>query len=547
MRLGAVLRAGLVLLAVAGVGCERQPQKTAAGGSVAADTGSLRPVPLPDISHLATGVRTQVAQQHASMTRAVAQPGTAAADRMTAYADMGKLFMATELYAAAEPCFENARALAPADMRWPYYLGHVARLSNDPRTAATRFEQALTLQPDHVPTLVWLAEMHLARNEPERARPLLAKAQSLAPREAAVLYGLGRVALEARQYADAVRYLEGVLALAPEGSRAQYPLAMAYRGLGDTRQAEAHLRLRGEVDVQPADVLMSELAGLLTNTAAYETAGVQAMDAHRWPDAVGNLRKAAEQAPDNALIRLNLGTSLYMSSDADGALEQYKEAVRLSPSLAKAHFGIGVIMETRRRDTEAIAAFSHAVQGDPGFIEARFSLANALRRSGRVRESLPHYLEVIRASPSVSQASFGYAMGLVRLGRFQEARDRLERDVKTFPDQPGISHALARLLAAAPDDRVRDGARALRLMGELEKSQPRTLAMTETLAMALAEVGRFDEAARWQREALDAARSSGRADMAAHLADNLRLYEARRPCRTPWSDDDPVHHPEPSR
>ena len=423
----------------------------------------------------------------------------------------------------------------------------MARLSNDPARAAALFEQVLTLRPDHVPALVWLAEMHLAQSQPERAKPLLVKAQALAPREAAVLYGLGRVALEAREYAEAVKYLEASLAIVPGASRVQYPLAMAYRGLGNTRQAEAHLRLRGEVDLPPADALLSELGGLLMNTAAYETRGVQAMDARRWPDAVANLRKAVELAPDNALTRLNLGTSLYLSGDADGALEQYQAAVRLSPALARAHFGIGVIMETRRRDPEAISAFAAAVQHDPAFVEARFNLANALRRSGRVRESLPHYEEVLRASPAVSQASFGYAMGLVRLGRYQEARERLERDVKAFPDQPGLAHALARLLAAAPDDRVRDGARALKLVGELEKAQPPTLTLTETMAMALAEVGRFDEAGRLQREAVDAARRAGRADMVAHLSENLRLYEAQRPCRTPWRNDDPVHHPEPSQ
>ena len=26
----------------------------------------------------------------------------------------------------------------------------------------------------------------------------------------------------------------------------------------------------------------------------------------------------------------------------------------------------------------------------------------------------------------------------------------------------------------------------------------------------------------------------------------LALYEAGRPCRTPWASDDPVHHPQPS-
>jgi uncharacterized protein HemY len=79
----------------------------------------------------------------------------------------------------------------------------------------------------------------------------LLKAQSLAPREAAALYGLGRVALEERDFAGAVKQLEAALALVPSASRVQYPLAMAYRGLGNTQQAEAHLRLRGERTCRP--------------------------------------------------------------------------------------------------------------------------------------------------------------------------------------------------------------------------------------------------------------------------------------------------------
>jgi len=138
-------------------------------------------------------------------------------------------------------------------------------------------------------------------------------------------------------------------------------------------------------------------------------------------------------------------------------------------------------------------------------------------------------------------------MGLVRLGRYREARDRLERDVQSFPDQPGIAHALARLLAAAPDDQIRDGERAVRMVGELTKTQPRTPVLIETMAMALAEVGRFEEAVKRQSEAMEAARGAGRTDMAAQLAANLRLYQGRRPCRMPWTSDDPVHYPRPSQ
>ena len=198
------------------------------------------------------------------------------------------------------------------------------------------------------------------------------------------------------------------------------------------------------------------------------------------------------------------------------------------PSLARAHFGIGVLMETRGQDEAAIAAFTDAVTHDPGYLEARFSLANALRRNGRVEASLPHYAEVLRINPAVSQASFGYAMGLVRLGRYQEARDRLDRDVRAFPDQLGFAHALARLLSAAPDDRVRDGARADTIMTALLKNQ-QTPALAETMAMTQAELGRFSDAVRWQRTAIDLRAGPAVPEIMPRLSEMLRVVRKRTP------------------
>src|SRR6185436_12040951 len=187
----------------------------------------------------------------------------------------------------------------------------------------------------------------------------------LEPKESAALFRLGRANLDARDYAGAVKNLEAALALRPQASSIHYPLALAYRGLGDARSAEAHLRLRGNVDVPPADPLMQQVAGLLQNAAASEVRGAEALAKRQWPEAVTHLRKAIEIAPDNAFTRLNLGTALYQTGDATGALVQFQSAVRLSPDLAKAHYGIGIVTEAAGRDREAIEAFSAAVKSDP--------------------------------------------------------------------------------------------------------------------------------------------------------------------------------------
>ena len=60
---------------------------------------------------------------------------------------------------------------------------------------------------------------------------------------------------------------------------------------------------------------------------------------------------------------------------------------------------------------------------------------------------------------------------------------------------------------------------------------PVSLEMYETMAMALAEVGRYDEAANWQRQAMSAAEQNGRADVARVMANALALYEQGRPVR----------------
>jgi tetratricopeptide (TPR) repeat protein len=290
---------------------------------------------------------------------------------------------------------------------------------------------------------------------------------------------------------------------------------------------------------------MEQVAGLLQNASAYETRGAEAMGRRDWKTAIVNLQQAASLAPDNPVTHLNLGTALYISGDASAAADQFQTAIRLNPGLAKAHFGLGVLQQAKGRDAEAIDHFTAAVNADPSYTEARLQLADALRRQQRLDAALAEYSQIVKADPTVSQARFGYAMALVRLRRFRQAREALSAATAAFPDQPGFPHALARLLAAAPDDSVRDGQRALALLQPLVKTH-RGVTLSESLGMALAELGRFEEAVKWQENAIQEARQSGQPQLAERLNDNLQRYMQHVPCRTPWRDDDPVFFPKPS-
>jgi hypothetical protein len=96
---------------------------------------------------------------------------------------------------------------------------------------------------------------------------------------------------------------------------------------------------------------------------------------------------------------------------------------------------------------------------------------------------------------------------------------------------------VARLLAAAPDDQVRDGQRSLTHVQDLLRNQ-RTPDVGETMAMALAELGRYEEAIAIQRDLIAGGEKAGAQDVVRRLKDNLLRYERGEPCRTPWSEEE---------
>ena len=188
-----------------------------------------------------------------------------------------------------------------------------------------------------------------------------------------------------------MKYLEEALAHDPRASIIHYPLAMAYRGLGETEKADAHLRQRGHVDPALPDPMMSELNGSLHSAVAYERLGVNALDTREWAAAAAYFRKGVELAPDNPSVRHRLGTALFLNGDARAAMEQFEEVVRRSPEFAKARYSLGVLLMTSGRANEAVEQLAAAVKAEPNYVEARLRLAEALRRSGRPDESLPQY------------------------------------------------------------------------------------------------------------------------------------------------------------
>jgi len=532
------IRSSVVVLALAVAACSAKPPEPAQPAK-SARTYTLRKVTLPDLSHALPSVQQQLRDLYASLERKIGASSTPSDELALAYGQMGMLLMAAEYRGEAESALLDAQTFNPRDARWPYYLAQLSKIKGDTSKSADLFARALDLEPEDVPTLLSLGEARLDEGKPGEAEPLFTKALALQPMSVSAQYELGRVALAKQDYARAVSYLEKALMLDPQATVIHYPLAMAYRGLGDQTKAQAHLALRGTLQIKLDDPKMQRVDAMLNSAIGYEVSGADALDRGDWQAAVNSFRKGIEVAPKEPSLHHKLGTALALQGDGRGSVAQFEQAIALDPAFVRAHYSLGVVLASTGQTPAAIQHFNAALKVDAGYVEARLQLAHALRRSGQLEASLPHYAQIVKADARVPEARFGYAAALIRLKRYSEAREYLAAAITLYPTELSFAHAEARVLAAAPDDKVRDGQRALRFIQAVLR-QIRAVDALETMAMVQAELGQFSEAVTWQKQAIAAAERAGEQGIASRIADNLRLYESRRPCRTPWRPDEPI-------
>ena len=518
-------------------GCTSTDEPSATGNDAGRSAASPPPLVMPDLSGLPEPVRAQVRQRHDAVRRAE-DDGAPAAARGNAYGELGLILMATRLYDAAETAFGRAQALAPRQMRWPYYLANLYRTIGDQPRAVERFERAVELEPTYVAALVRLGDLYLDEGRAGEAEPLFEQALAIDPASAASLSGLGRAALARGETARAIEYLERALAIGPPAWDIHYNLATAYREAGDADRAEEHLSRRGGDPPQPRDPLMRAYESLLRSPRNYETRGVAAMQDGRPAEAVEIFREGLAQTPDDAALRQQLGSALFATGDTSGAAEQLEAALRLDPTQARAHAGLGTLASMDGRQAEAIERFSAAVENDPDYLEARLGLVDAYRAAGRPDDALAALDRAIEIAPGFADVWLARGLMLVQLGRYREARERLDEARVTHPEHPGLTDLLIRVLAAAPDPGARDARRALALIEPLLGAPPNPT-LDETVAMALAEAGRYAEAAERQRRAVAAAEQAGYPEVARALAGALALYEQGRPSRAPLGGPQP--------
>jgi tetratricopeptide (TPR) repeat protein len=243
--------------------------------------------------------------------------------------------------------------------------------------------------------------------------------------------------------------------------------------------------------------------------------------AGRYREAIHDYERALKLNPEDADALLGLARAC----DADGrdsaATEACLKAVALRPNYWGGYSDLGRIHFNHGRFTDAIEAWKKVVEITPDNARGFSNLGAAYHHLGRWDEALAAYRQSLQIHPnSIAYSSLGTV--LFFLARYEEAAAAFERGAALRPDDPEMWGNLGdayRWMDDAERSPAEAYSRAISLMRECLRSNPRNGRQWVYLADWLAKNGQKQEALQAVRRALRLCRED------AHcVAQAVRVY-----------------------
>ena len=152
---------------------------------------------------------------------------------------------------------------------------------------------------------------------------------------------------------------------------------------------------------------------------------------------------------DQPFSRLDLGRLYLQSNRQDAALAQFREALKIDPTMGDAHNNIGKILEGKGEDGEALKEYLLAAKYRPYLAAPYFNIGALYARQKRYPEALQEYQKAIVRDPGGCDAFIGKGVALLATGRRKEAADDFRRALQINPSSAEASRQLG-LAGSAP-------------------------------------------------------------------------------------------------
>jgi Flp pilus assembly protein TadD len=249
-------------------------------------------------------------------------------------------------------------------------------------------------------------------------------------------------------------------------------------------------------------------------------------------EAFVNLQRGVGINPRVSETNAGFASALMQKGRPDEAAAYSQRALEADPDSVEAHGNLGAALLQLGRIDEAVIHLRKALELDPSLVEAHSNLGYVLLQTGDVAGSLAHLQQAVEVEPDYTPAHYNMANTLLKMGRAEEAVSHLQKVLTIDPNDAEAANNLAWVLATWPEERIRDGGKAIELAQRARHLMPgRAPIFAATLAAAYAETGRFSDAVKTAEDTLQWATTSGDKALADEIRAQIGLYKSGQPFR----------------
>lgn len=202
-------------------------------------------------------------------------------------------------------------------------------------SAKSTFEKMLASNPNNIEAIYWLGQTHIANDDVAAARALYQRSLSSTNNAPLIRVGMGHVLLLEGKPQEARQEFEAAIT-ASRGRKGDDPNILNAIGRANV-DAYNERDKRGDLDY-----------------------------------AIAKLTQAAQAAPNNADIFLNLGNAYRKKHEGGQAATNYMKAAQLNPNFAAPYYQLARLYKTQRNWDVVATNLDKAIKADPKFAPAYY-------------------------------------------------------------------------------------------------------------------------------------------------------------------------------
>jgi tetratricopeptide (TPR) repeat protein len=352
------------------------------------------------------------------------------------------------------------------------------------------------------------------QDTPEKKLADLNEAVKVAPGDAAAIRARGALFADLNKLEPALADLNKALELEPDDSHTYEAKALVLARLKKYDEALATLDKARHVD--PDSIMPLVQRARVHSSQANLNAAIE------------DLNQALAMEPTNVVILLMRAGVHQEKGEKDKAMIDVDRALRLEPNLPVAIRTRALLLTENKQFAEAIAELEKLRKIAPKDTLTLLQLAMLYGAEKKPDRSMEAYAALLAVDPEEWRALRGCGDILLNVGKQAEAVAYYEKALAIQPKDHGILNNFAWVLATSPDDKIRNGKRAVELAKQAcEVTDYKLAYILSTLAAAYAETGDFDAALKWSSKAVEISDKKH----AKALQKELESYKAKKPWR----------------